>query len=152
MISVCALVDDVHRYRISNYIIVAGGVLQVIMLVGDMLLGRAWGTYLLGAVVSFALMYVIHLLGGVGAGDVKLLGVVGGFIGMVPGILLTVGALCVGAVIGILSIIRHRYQSTELALPGQIRMRAHGFHYTIAVVIAQVIITFYYKGGGVAGA
>ncbi|MDO5402784.1 MAG: A24 family peptidase [Eubacteriales bacterium] len=146
-ISICALVDDCRRYRISNKLIITGLILQAFVMIITAANGRLWWTYICGGAVTFIIMAVIYMAGGIGAGDVKLMGVLGLLVGLRMGIYIVVVSLCIGAAVGILEIIFKTCRKTEVAVIGGVSADMHGFHYTIAIVIAQLILSLYQWGG-----
>jgi len=80
IVGVAAIVDDVSRRQISNWIpasaFVAGVVLQTIQ--GGW---RGTGAALLGTVTGAAVFLIFYLLGGMGGGDVKLMAGFGAVLG-----------------------------------------------------------------------
>lgn len=146
-LSMVALVDDCRRYRISNKIVITGFMLQLVLLGITMAEGRAWGTYVYGGLVSFAIMTVIYMIGGVGAGDVKLLGVLGACLGFKGGLFLVTGSLCVGVVTGGMEMLWKGCRRTEVAVLGERTLKLHSFHYTIAITITLFLIVLCYWGG-----
>ena len=81
------LVTDVTRRRIPNYLVLTGLVLAlgshaVAFTVGaSALAGPAWWSAPAGLLIGLALLLPLHLLRAMGAGDVKLMAMVGSFIG-----------------------------------------------------------------------
>lgn len=90
-------VTDVRSFRIPNYVtlpLFVAGLLFHAILPG----GNGIGFSLLGGAVGFGCLILFHFLGGIGAGDVKLLAAVGTWIG--PGavfVLFLAAALLLGA-------------------------------------------------------
>jgi prepilin peptidase CpaA len=80
IVGVAAIVDDVSRRQISNWIpasaFVAGVVLQTIQ--GGW---RGTGAALLGTVTGAAVFLIFYLMGGMGGGDVKLMAGFGAVLG-----------------------------------------------------------------------
>jgi prepilin peptidase CpaA len=81
LVGIAAIVDDVSRRRISNWIpgsaFAAGLVLQTVQ--GGW---RGLGQALLGTVTGAAVFLVFYLLGGMGGGDVKLMAGFGAVLGV----------------------------------------------------------------------
>lgn len=145
--SLFALYDDCRRYRISNRIIKVGMGMGLAVYVVEIFINGMKETYIMGAAITFFIMLVLYFLGGVGAGDVKLLTMLGYLLGRQYIVIVLLGAVFVGAVIGMAEIFFHRSRRTAIVLPGGRTIMGHGFHYTIAIVIAQAIVTFYVLGG-----
>lgn len=79
LILACAVWEDLRVYRISNKLIIAGLVMgfgRQIAVYG--LVGVKEG--ILGMILPFILLFPAFLYRGIGAGDIKLLGVVGSFL------------------------------------------------------------------------
>ena len=92
-----AVIDDLRRRRISNRITMTG--LAVGLLLGVIHGGwRGLGMALAGAALGFGLFLIFYWLGGMGAGDLKLMAAFGGLLGP-SGILL---AAVLGAAAGAL--------------------------------------------------
>ena len=88
-----AVIFDLHSRRIPNQLVLTGiasalGLHALSLLdIGTSAAGPDWWASLVGLLVGFALMLPLHLLRAMGAGDVKLMAMVGAFIG--PGSVLT---------------------------------------------------------------
>lgn len=74
------MIQDIKEYKISNKLILVG--LPISLAVG--LADRGWqgfGNWIVGIILPIVLLFVIFCIGGLGAGDIKLLSVIGGYIG-----------------------------------------------------------------------
>ncbi len=93
---------DVRERRIPD------GLVFLIIILGviSLFLGQPLGPALLGGVVYFSLLFLIHLLfpGGMGWGDVKLAAALGFFLGWQKAILSFLLSFAGGAIIGIILI------------------------------------------------
>lgn len=100
LLSLAVITDVTHR-KIPNLLIVSG---LVTALIGQLFLagGQGWQAWLLGMLAGFAVFLPLYLLRGMAAGDVKLMMVVGGFLGF-P-LVLTAALYCYAAG-GIMAII-----------------------------------------------
>ena len=101
-----AVISDIHKHRIPNALVVSGMVLG--------LLGQAvaagWfgiGNGLLGALIGFAIFIPLYALGGMAAGDVKLMAMVGTFMAPQQALLVSLLALMAGGIGGLLLIAVH---------------------------------------------
>jgi len=112
LVAAVACITDLRSRRISNVLILFGllsGLSFNLMFSG--LLGLGWS--LLGGLLGLAVFFPFFALGGLGAGDVKLLACLGAILG--PGDLLAValvGAVIGGAMALIVALIRGRLLST----------------------------------------
>ena len=95
LIAACACITDLRSRRIPNRLVLSGLVLglSINLAFGGV---RAFGWSLLGGLAGLALFLPFFALGGMGAGDVKLLACLGAILG--PGDLMLVAL--VGALLG----------------------------------------------------
>lgn len=73
IIIMMAVIDDYRRFKVSNRIIIAGMVIGVVINMGSLMYGGDVRGYIYGGMAGFAIMYMVYIFGGVGAGDVKLI-------------------------------------------------------------------------------
>ena len=76
-----AAIEDLRSYRIPNRLIVAGIITGCVFLLINVLAGNSVNRYLFGALAGFGGMMFLHIIGAVGAGDVKLFLVLGMLLG-----------------------------------------------------------------------
>ncbi len=102
-----AVASDVRRHRIPNLLILVGLALG--------LAGQAYadglgglGNGLLGVLLGFALFLPFYALGGMAAGDVKLMAMVGSFLGPATVFWAAAFTLMAGSVLGILVLLRNK--------------------------------------------
>jgi len=99
-----AVIHDLWERRIPNYLIVAG----LLIALGLSMAGGAaggLGDCLAGLVLGMALFFPFFALGLVGAGDVKLFGVVGSFVGWEALLMVWFYTLVTGGVLGVVSVL-----------------------------------------------
>jgi prepilin peptidase CpaA len=78
-----AVVYDFRQRRIPNWLVLTGALGALIALAfGAAPFGHGWASALLGAAVGFGFLLVFHLLGLMGAGDVKYAGALGLWVGL----------------------------------------------------------------------
>jgi len=108
-ILVTAVVTDIRSHRISNILLFPA---LAFSLMFNAAIGGADG--LLGSIAGLALgiamLLPLYILGGMGAGDVKLLGVVGSFLGPWATVVAGMATMIAGAVIGIAVILWRRFR------------------------------------------
>jgi prepilin peptidase CpaA len=96
-----AVVLDIRSHRIPNWLVFSG--LLIAIALHSMSYGWGFGYALKGAAVGFGLFLPLYLLRGMGAGDVKLMTMVGAFLGPASALgavfttLIAGGALAIGA-------------------------------------------------------
>ncbi|AIQ34237.1 MULTISPECIES: A24 family peptidase [Paenibacillus] len=102
-----AFITDIKSMRIPNWITVSGllaGLLaQVLMNGWDGLLKAG-----VGAVAGFSVLLIMHLIGAVGAGDVKLFAGIGAWTGMLFTLQVVVYSVLFGALIGWIIVLMRR--------------------------------------------
>jgi prepilin peptidase CpaA len=103
-----AMIEDIRERRIPNVLVMSGMALAVALHAVsltqgmDSLSGPAWWSAAAGMATGFALMLPLYAIRAMGAGDVKLMAMVGAFIGPGPVVWATLCTLIAG---GILSIV-----------------------------------------------
>lgn len=140
IIVLIAVYDDLLRYKISNKIIAFGVIITAIFFGIYLLWGivinkeillsidRLIKDSILGLLVGFFGMFVMYVFKAVGAGDVKLMGVIGllGGIELVKYVLLY--SLIAGGILGILGMLLKQCDNI-----GKYGMRVHVMHYSLAI-------------------
>ncbi|MCO4757879.1 MAG: prepilin peptidase [Oceanospirillaceae bacterium] len=156
LVLVVAALIDLRRNRIPNWLTFStfgiGLSLQLIFLGSDGLING-----LSGAGVGLALLLPFFLMGGMGAGDVKLMAAVGCFIGMTPVLLATAFSLLLAGgyallligVKGQLSAFMQRYmvsvQTRTWILPETNSIARRRFPFALAIAGGTVIALGWYS-------
>lgn len=146
---VAAVAIDVHRHRIPNYLVLFGLLLAFVgKLYADGLSGLLDGG--LGLLTGFALFIPMYVLGGMAAGDVKLMAVVGGFLDPYSAMWAALISVVAGGVIGLLMIalcgqLRRTFSRYLLMLrarsyfpPAAGEVSAKAFPYSIAILVGTL--------------
>ncbi len=144
MIVGSALVYDIYFKKIPNYLLLTGyagiapfmyikygifGVIEAVLTI-----------FLIGAA-----LIVVYIIGGLGAGDVKLLCLIGGYLGLENAIKYTLLVIFIGALTGIVKVLTN--YSVRLAKGGiGMRKGKTPIRFSIPIVIGYMIILFS-KGG-----
>lgn len=109
VILIIAVVVDLREQRIPNVLILCGlicGVTQMVVQVSDAhILSRICALFL-----GIGILFIPFALGGIGAGDVKLLGLIGFLTGVKPLVTIALVSFVIGGIISCLYIIGHRYR------------------------------------------
>ena len=105
-----AAVQDVRTRRIPNRLVVSAAA-AALALHGLIAGWHGLAGAATAAVLAFAMMSIGFMVGGVGAGDVKLTGAMGAFAGLSSLTLLLTGTACAGGALALLAIGRRSYQS-----------------------------------------
>lgn len=98
---------DLQYYKVPNYLIVIGlmtGFIYQFQVAGIQGIGK----YILGVSFPIILLFLLFLLKAIGAGDIKLFSVIGGFWGIAFVFKIIMVALFIGAGISIFHMIRHQ--------------------------------------------
>jgi len=106
-IGIAAVIQDIHSNKISNGLILLGLLLGVSYDIEKM--GVRGILFWLGGVsVPFISLFLLYFFRTIGAGDIKLLCVFGGFLGIVPIFKCIVLSFLIGAIISLGVIIRRK--------------------------------------------
>lgn len=103
-ILVIAVINDLTVYRINNKLILFGiisGLGSCVLTLGI----TGIFVFLSGFLIPVLMLMMIYAAGGIGAGDVKLFGVIGGLIGIRGVFSCIIYAFIIGAAIGLIKII-----------------------------------------------
>lgn len=100
-----AAIMDICTYKISNRLIAAGMVTGLCL---QLLQSQLWGvlSWVTGVAGMIAGLYILYCLSMFGAGDVKLLGMIGGFLGFWQAVYIFVFSLMFGGVIAMVLIVK----------------------------------------------
>lgn len=152
-----AVVYDLRERRIPNWLVLCGGVLAL----GAALFGgglMAFGKAMLASLLGVAAFFPFFMVRLVGAGDAKLFGMVGSFVGL-PGLLpVLFYTVLVGGVIGVLAILFsgtasrflqnlklilvflvYRAEGSEVSLNGIASQSAARIPYAVAIAAGVLI-------------
>ena len=132
---IVAAVHDLREFRIPNRLIVAGIVVGVSVIVIRAFTGEYIGNYILGTLAGLAGMTFLYIIRAVGAGDVKLLAV----IGMLTGLEFVL-QLITGFFTGIVELFLKKTREVSMGSSG---IKAHGFHYAVGVLTGYVVVLVY---------
>ena len=112
-IIIFSIYTDLRYRRIYNWVVfsAAAGGLALNLAAGGVAGLRG---SLAGLLLGVGLLLIPFLLGGIGAGDVKLLGAVGALKGIGFVCLTFAAAALIGGIIGLIAIIKHRSFSTTI--------------------------------------
>jgi len=144
-----AVVSDLLRHRISNMLVVLGLVLG---LIGQMYSGgvSGLGDSLLGILICFALFLPMYAFGGMAAGDVKLMAMVGSFLPFHFALWAAMFSLIAGGVCGFLIVLARgqllqtlgRYwlmlRAQAYLAPTSDEVAGKPFPYSIAILIGTL--------------
>ena len=132
--------EDVKAFRIPNYLIIAGLIVGTGLLVIRGLAGDNIRDYILGTLAGLAGMMLLYIIRAVGAGDVKLLAVIGMLTGLEFVLQLMVVSLITGFFTGIVELFLKKTREVSMGSSG---IKAHGFHYAVGVLTGYVVVLVY---------
>lgn len=138
MLLVCAVIDDVRRFKISNQLICAGtgaATAAVMMQAFRMDDFSCVLDMLIGGVEGFTAAFIVYALKGIGAGDVKLAMVCGLLLGgqYTPRMLIY-SAVCV-VFIGTAELLLTKCKRIKLA-----GIKMHVVHASLGIAIGNVLV------------
>lgn len=102
----CIVVNDCYNYKVNNKLIVIGSILAL----ACQLYGHGWTgmiTFSVGYLIPFFLLFLLFVCRMLGAGDIKVFCMIGGFYGWQMGVQCIFYSFLVGAVFSIISILIH---------------------------------------------
>ncbi|MNI51619.1 Type IV leader peptidase family protein [compost metagenome] len=157
-----AVVSDLLRHRIPNMLILVGLVLG---LIGQMYSGgvSGLGDSLLGILICFALFLPMYAFGGMAAGDVKLMAMVGSFLPFQFALGAAMFSLIAGGVCGLLIVlVRGQLRQTlgrywlilraqAYLAPTSDEVAGKPFPYSIAILIGTLSSVYGQVAGGFGG-
>jgi prepilin peptidase CpaA len=128
VVAALAAVVDVRTKRIPN-ILTFGGALCACLLQWATDGTRGLALSVAGALIGAVIFLPFFALGGMGAGDVKLVGAIGACLGPLGALHVAFGAAVAGGVLAILMTLRSGYFGTSVANLGRLIAfwRTHGF-------------------------
>ncbi len=156
VILIAALICDCVTYKIPNKLIVVGGAAGVLFRFMESSFAGIW-YWLCGTVCMAGILYLLYHFSMMGAGDVKLFGVIGGFLGVRRGCILAGLSLFIAALIALLLMFtRHNFVSRMRYLLRYIqgvrsgkgikymdfeqKDRSACMHFTVPLLIADFIL------------
>ncbi|NLL79750.1 MAG: prepilin peptidase [Clostridiales bacterium] len=117
LILACAVLEDLYAYRISNVLIITGlvsGLGRQILLYGY--IGVKEGIF--GMLLPAALLFPVFCLRGIGAGDIKLLGVVGSYLSYHASFSILAVSVLIGGIYALIQIIKgKRREKLHMSVP-----------------------------------
>ena len=134
---IVAAVHDLREFRIPNRLIVAGIVAGVSVIVIRAFTGEYIGNYILGTLVGLAGMIFLYIIRAVGAGDVKLLAVIGMLTGLDFVLQLMAVSLITGLFTGIVELFLKKTREVSMGSNG---IKVHGFHYAVGILAGYVVV------------
>jgi prepilin peptidase CpaA len=135
-----AVIEDIRSRRIPNELVMCGTAVAMTlhgaaqMLGSDSLSGPAWWSAPLGMATGLALMLPLYMVRAMGAGDVKLMAMVGAFIGPGPVLWATLCTLIAGGILSIVYMLGRGVAAQTLN-----NLRALLFDWTVRVGSGQGI-------------
>lgn len=135
--TIAAAVQDMKSFKISNKKIMAGILSAAVCMVIELLMGGECFEEVISGLSVFGVLYIIYLIGAIGAGDVKLLTVIGLLCGKTVW-RVTVLAFVIALITGILGIVFNKLQKREIKVMDCKRVKLHIVHFSIAIFAAEL--------------
>jgi prepilin peptidase CpaA len=139
LITVIAVVCDIRSFRIPNKLIAVGMGLAVSILAAE---GAAGGNVLCDicrGIAVLVVLFVVYCIGGIGAGDVKLLAVLGLLLGSKTAQVI-VAAFIAASVLGIAGMLFKKVERRKVRVLEGYRLSLHVVHFSVAILIGEIII------------
>lgn len=128
-----ALVVDFRHFRIPNGLILVGIVAGISYTVRS---DGLWYLALLDGLILLLILYPFYMIGAFGGGDVKLLAVVGIFLGLEMGVNVVVLSLMAGAVCSVLKILYELFRKKWLSF------KHLYIHFSLPIFIGTILVHF----------
>jgi prepilin peptidase CpaA len=135
-----AVIEDIRSRRIPNTLVMSGIALAMVLhslamiQASDSLAGPAWWSAPAGMAAGLALMLPLYMVRAMGAGDVKLMAMVGAFIGAGPVLWATLCTLIAGGLLSLVYMLGRGVAAQTLS-----NVRALLFDWTVRVGSGQGI-------------
>ena len=128
-----AVIMDYKYFKIPNSLNLWGLVSAIFLI---LFLHDQYNFYriAIGLVVPFILLYPVFIIGGIGAGDIKLLCVIGTVIGIRSSIRFTVICFIIAGIIGILKI-----SFLKILVEKNKSYSMHKIHFSYAIFVASIL-------------
>lgn len=124
---------DIRSTKISNRLIVCGYLLGLVIRI----MGNGWRgaiDFLFCISLPVILLYLLFLMRALGAGDIKLFSVAGGFLTMKELVLLVFVSILVGAMISIAKLVYLKFR-------GRLNLREkHFIHFSIPILLGYLYV------------
>lgn len=141
IITVIAVIQDMRNFKISNKLSIAGIAAAVCFMIAEYCMGGDVTEELAGGIGVFGVLYIVYMIGGVGAGDVKLLTVIGLLLGKCI-ILITAAAFAAAALWGIAGMLFNTIPKRSVRLLEGYYRSLHVVHFSVAILVGEVIVLY----------
>lgn len=147
-ITLLAVWKDIKSYKIPNYLVLGGLMVSILLLIYTFATGGGLITYVVAGVLTFMVLVPVYLMHGIGAGDVKLLTVIGLLSGVDAMIrIIALSFLCAGLT-GIVLIVSGAGGRRQVMLPNGTSARFHTIHFSISIFVAEMLTYGILVAGG----
>lgn len=138
LLSLAACICDIKSYKIPNRIVVIGLLAAVLLAITDICLGQGnievWYCF---AGIFFGL-FVVYCIGGIGAGDVKLLSVIGLLLGRYA-VYITLGSFFAALPLGMAEVLLKKAKRKRVTY-GSFCIEGHVMHYSVAILLSECMV------------
>lgn len=141
LITLAALIQDLKKYKISNQLILAGMVAAMLFIFVEVCRGGDVKELFLGGIGVFVVLYGIYMIGGIGAGDVKLLTVIGFLVGKKV-VWIAATAFLAAAGLGAVGLLFQKLEQRKVTVLEVYKVNLHIMHFSIAIFIGELIVMY----------
>lgn len=138
IITLTAVVQDLKCYKVSNQLTAVGFTAAILTIVVKVFKGGDVTEEFVGGIGVFIVLFGIYLLGGIGAGDVKLLTVIGFLLGDTI-FRIAAAAFVVAAVFGTAGLMFDRLEKKTVRVLEGYTANLHIMHFSVAILIGELI-------------
>lgn len=137
LLTLTAMVQDIKSFKISNRISAAGIIAACIFMAAECFMGGDITEELAGGIGVFGVLYIVYMIGGIGAGDVKLLTVIGLLLGKQV-IVIAAAAFAAAALCGIAGIVFDKLPKRSVRIFEGCTKSLHVMHFTVAIFLGEI--------------
>ena len=141
IITFIAVIQDIRDFKISNKLSAAGIAAAVGFMIAECCMGGDVTEELAGGIGVFGVLYMVYMIGGVGAGDVKLLTVIGLLLGKHI-IWITAAAFAAAALWGITGMLFHAIPRRSVRVLEGYHHSLHVIHFSVAILAGEVSVLY----------
>lgn len=138
LLAFCAMVQDLRNFKIGNQQILVGLLGAAGCMAYEWMMGGVCAEQLTAGFSVLGVLYMVYLIGGIGAGDVKLLAVTG-FIWGRPVWKITVLAFLIASGMGLAGILSGKLKKREMNVMNCTSVCLHVMHFGAAVFAAELV-------------
>jgi Flp pilus assembly protein protease CpaA len=141
LITVAALVCDIKSFRIPNKLLAVGAGIAALILAAEGIAGGNVLCDICRGIAVLVVLFVVYCIGGIGAGDVKLLAVLGLLLGSKTAQVI-VAAFIAAAVLGVAGMLFKNVERRKVRVLEGYQLSLHVLHFSVAIFIGEIVVLY----------